>query len=314
MVERLPPDLRPRMRPPRKDELYLEAMPCQDGDVPLQSSIIVATAGGKEVWRSMTLRSCHLSEYAFFPYPEQTLLGIMQCVPDSPDSMVIIESTAEGMGNDFHKQYVRAENGESSFVPVFIPWYDCPDSTRRVPPDVQLDAEEAEMKKRLSLTDEQMAWRQETLATRCDGSLDKFAQEYPTTSSGAFLSTGLPAFDNQKLTEMYEKARKKEPERGEWTERGYIAMRNGRLAVWARPKEGHEYTIGADVATGVKDGDLSVAHVFDRTTNEQVGEWAGWITPIEFAHILLGLGKWYNFAILAPEINTHGFAVIDEIK
>src|SRR5437762_14038495 len=112
---------------------------------------------------------------------------------------------------------------------------------------------------------------------------------YHNTASGRYLATGLPAFDAQRVSLMYERARTREPERGEWTERGFIPMRKGRLALWGRPIPGHEYVIGADIATGIEGGDLSAAHVFDRTTSEQVAEWAGHMTPIEFAQVLIGL-------------------------
>ncbi|MCQ2439465.1 MAG: hypothetical protein MJ074_06860, partial [Oscillospiraceae bacterium] len=52
----------------------------------LRSRIRCTTAGGKGAGRSSTMTNVHLSEFAFWPGNKlQTLLGIMQTVPDSPD-------------------------------------------------------------------------------------------------------------------------------------------------------------------------------------------------------------------------------------
>ena len=172
-----------------------------------------------------------MSEYAQFPYPEATLLGVMQSVAKAPSTLVLIESTARGMGNSFHTQYVRAEAGESAFVAVFIPWFECPDDTMPAPEDFEPDDEERALKRAYGLSNDRLQWRRYAIATDCQGDIDRFNQEHPTTASGSFLATGLPAFDAQRLNLMYEKARTREPERGEWTERGFIPMRKGRLAL-----------------------------------------------------------------------------------
>ena len=86
----------------------------------LRSKIRCATAGGKSIGRSSTLKNVHLSEYAFWPGDkESTLLGIMQAVPNLPGTMVIIESTANGF-DAFKSRWDAAVSGESDFVPVFF--------------------------------------------------------------------------------------------------------------------------------------------------------------------------------------------------
>jgi hypothetical protein len=316
MRERLPDELRPRVAPPRKDEVTLEEMPCADGEVELGSTVHVATASGQEVWRSVTLHTVHLSELAQYPYPERVLLGVMPSVPKTPESLVIIESTAQGMGDTFHKEWTRAEAGESDFTPIFIPWYELEETLTLIaaPADFEPDQKERELKRAFGLTHNQLQWRRFIIRTECGGDAELFEQEYPTTAAGAFLLSGRAAFDRKVLEDMYQAAKEAPGERGEWTDRGFVAMKGGRLGIWKRPIEGHEYTIGADVATGIEGGDLSAATVIDRETCEQVAEWSGYIAPIEFAQMLMGLGMYYNGALLAPEINTHGYAVIEEIK
>ena len=38
--------------------------------------------------------------------------------------MVAIESTANGVDNYFHNEWLRAKNGESDKAAVFVPWYE----------------------------------------------------------------------------------------------------------------------------------------------------------------------------------------------
>ena len=73
--------------------------------------------------RSDTLTNVHISEYAFWPKNKaELLLGIMQAVPDEPDTMVVIESTANGYDH-FKALWDGAQRGENGWTPVFLPWY-----------------------------------------------------------------------------------------------------------------------------------------------------------------------------------------------
>ena len=64
----------------------------------LDSSYIVATAGGDAVGRGETLSHCHASELAFWPKStaEEIWNGLAQAVPNEPNTAVFIESTANG--------------------------------------------------------------------------------------------------------------------------------------------------------------------------------------------------------------------------
>jgi hypothetical protein len=86
----------------------------------LRSKISIATAGAGEVGRSSTIHNLHVSELAFFPDPKITMLGLMQCVPDSENTNVIIESTANGVGDYFHELWQSAEKGLNDFIPIFL--------------------------------------------------------------------------------------------------------------------------------------------------------------------------------------------------
>jgi hypothetical protein len=318
-LDNLPPEIKPVEKRRKTDLIKLDHIQCSDGQVQLNSEIQVSTASGHELWRGMTIRVAHLSEFSRFPYPGKTLGGLLQSVPKTPESLVVIESTANGEGDAFHEEWLRAESGESDFVPIFIPWWKLPDARLPVPVGFRATKNELDLKKHYKLSEEQLVWYRYVSVTECSGDPDMFNQEFPATPALAFITTGKPAFPTKPLSEMYERARKKEPMRGEVleTESGPRFSRDGDgcLAIYIPPKAEHDYTIGGDPAAGVEGGDFSCAAVYDRQTSEIVAVWHGTITPIEFGQRMMQLGLFYNTAWLAPECNGgHGFSVISEMK
>lgn len=325
MVDQLPEELRPFVKTDRRGELVLRGMPCLDGEVQLETACYVGSATGEELWRGKTIQTLHLSELAQYPRAEETLLGAMQAVPLTPQSLVIIESTARGMGNTFQEEWVRAEAGHSDFVPVFIPWWELPDCYMAVPRDLQLDPEERALKKAFGLSPEQLQWRRYILHTSCQGDKDLFSQEFPSTASEAFLATGRPAFPIPVLREMYDRAQKLTPLRataGTFPAQGLIGedgafhrLARGPFTIYRPPEENHEYVVGIDVAAGVEGGDYSCAQVFDRQREEQVAVWHSHLTPIAFARACIGIGRLYNTAWVAPELSGGwGYSVVEEFK
>lgn len=65
------------------------------------------------------------SEVATWESGEDLVASLMQTVPDAEvmekPSMVFLESTAEGRGNYFHKEYVAAAEGKNNYQPAFAP-------------------------------------------------------------------------------------------------------------------------------------------------------------------------------------------------
>jgi len=79
--------------------------------------------------------------------------------------------------------------------------------------------------------------------------------------------------------------------------------------VWKYFLENHNYVISADVARG--DGaDYSTFHVIDTTESEVVAEFKGKVPPDQLAVILAEAGRRYGNALLCPESNTYGYAVL----
>src|SRR5690606_22391893 len=75
----------------------------------LDSRITVDTAGNTAAGRSTTPQWLHCSEVAFWPNARETMLSLMQAVAKGPGSMVVIESTANGVGGYFHTEWLRAK-------------------------------------------------------------------------------------------------------------------------------------------------------------------------------------------------------------
>jgi len=81
------------------------------------------------------------------------------------------------------------------------------------------------------------------------------------------------------------------------------------LKIWQRPKEGHIYAIGADVAEGVGK-DASCAQVIDCNNGQHIASfWSNAVDVDNYASELYKLGLFYNKAMICLEVNNHGHAV-----
>jgi len=154
----------------------------------LDSGYKVGTAGTKGVGRSSTLQLFHGSEVAFWPHAETHAAGVLQAVADEPGTEIILESTANGVGNFFHKKWRDAETGVSDYIAIFVPWYWQEEYRKAPPQNFTLDEEEAEYAALYGLDNEQMAWRRSKIAELKDPVL--FKQEYPATAAEAFQMSG----------------------------------------------------------------------------------------------------------------------------
>lgn len=172
----------------------------------LDSDYQVGTAGSKAVGRSQTIQLFHGSEVAFWPNADSHAAGVMQAVPDAPDTEVILESTANGLGNYFQAQWAKAEAGQSDFQAIFVPWYWSTEYRRPVTGDFHLSPEEQDYQEAYGLDAEQMAWRRNKIAELGHSWL--FKQEYPATASEAFQASGEGSFIR---SELVVKARKFDP-------------------------------------------------------------------------------------------------------
>ena len=269
----------------------------------LDSSYIVATAGGEAIGRGETLSHVHASELAFWPRntAEETWNGLAQAVPSSPHTAIFIESTANGVSGVFYDLWRGAVEGTNGFIPVFIPWFTDPSYRDIVPANFERTPEEEELVSQYGLDDEQLSFRRKKIA---QNGIDLFNQEYPDTPERAFLTTGRPVFNPEQLQHCLDDTRDIEEklalEGEEW-----VNHARGELQVYRKHDYGENYVIGADTSAGIRGGDYSVAQVLD-SKKRQVATWRGHAHPDWFATVLYHLGQYYNEAHIIVENNSHG--------
>jgi hypothetical protein len=176
------------------------------------STYEVVTAGGKGGGRGSTPTGFHGSEVAHYEGPE-FLVGAVNAVPDEPETIVVLESTASGF-NSFYDRWQRAVEGSTDpetgglYVPLFYGWQDNPfnalpflsdDARDRFSrtvgdPDGGGDEEEMWLVEQFGVTLEQLRWRRATRDEKCDGKVEVFHQEHPATPEQAFIGSGQPVF------------------------------------------------------------------------------------------------------------------------
>jgi hypothetical protein len=177
----------------------------------LDSGYSVSTAGSKDTGRSDTIDHLHGSEVAFWGSTHDHTTGLLQAVPDAPNTSIIMESTANGLGGYFHKGYTSAEAGKNGdYIAIFTPWYWQDEYRKPVPAGFKLTEEEAEyielydtypifkedwviemITRKIDL--EQMVWRRDKIA-EFEGDVDRFNQEYPATAQMAFQYSAVDSF------------------------------------------------------------------------------------------------------------------------
>jgi len=304
--ERLPEEEKRRVGKPRysnRREFFWPRM---------YSHFYVATAGSPTSGRGMTINNVHASEFAFWPKPEEALVALTEAVPKA-GGRIIIESTANGVGNYYHDFWTAAKGERNGFEPHFFVWWE--DPTNRLPgaPLGDLTQEERGLKQRWGLDDEQIRWRR--AARELPGG--RFLQEYPEDEVTCFLASGRCCFDTQALVKIQQRIAGL-PVRLLHTLPGPegrpVPVAPCMLSVWEEPVVGHRYAIGADIGEGLEGGDASCACVLDAESGRQVAELHGRVSPEQFARLLDALGRHFNRAMLGVERNNHGHSALNTLR
>jgi len=311
------------------------------------SRYVVASAGGDNSARGDQFDLMHLSESAFF----ESYAEVNSALTAAPKYCTVIEeSTGNGPQGGFYERWnkgmylddmIAAHDGKDASVMqawngyfrFFYSWLEDPayneqvfDWERQHIVDT-LDADEKALLDAFPETSlEQIKWRRTKIENDCQANEHGlppelfFAQEFPSCASESFQSTSSKWYDQRKLQRMLLHAKSRTPD-------AYIRMDPNddpkkvapgmqNFTVWQKPKEGHSYVIGADVAPGLKRGDWSVAVVFDRTDGTQAVEAALLRIKVPapaFGEMLCTLAEWYNDAYLVPEANGPGLAACTRI-
>lgn len=165
----------------------------------LDSGYAVGTARSTGSGRGETIQLFHGSEVAFWESAEENASGILQTIPDADGTEVIMESTANGVGNYFHKRCMEALKGAGGYQLIFVPFYWQPEYSLPTPEGFKLDDEELELKRIYSVSDECLYWRRGKIKEL--GGLWRFKQEYPFTVDEAFQSGGRESFISPEVVE-----------------------------------------------------------------------------------------------------------------
>ncbi len=120
-------------------------------------SKLVAAATSSSSIRGMSINMLYLDEFAFVEDAETFYTATYPVITSGKNSKVIITSTANGVGNMFHKIYESAIHGNSEYKHFLINWFDVPGRDD--------------------------AWKKETIANTSEA---QFEQEY----GNSFLGTG----------------------------------------------------------------------------------------------------------------------------
>ena len=276
--------------------------------------------------------------------PEDLIRSISSGILYRPYTAEVLESTAKGTGNYFHREWVRAVDGKSIRKPVFIPWYFILNDTipfenekeerefarwllncrgKKDAPEGYLDAGEYYWWQwELGATFQGINWYR---ITRLGvSSHSDMASEAPTDAVEAFESTGKGVFDLSDVKEMRKTA--KDPidigevyakvDRGPECLEGIKFSRSeaGQLRIWAHPEVDYpmrnRYLVVVDIGGRWNGADWSVIAVYDRAMMaiggkpEVVAQWVGHIDHDLLAWKAAQIAKYYCDALLVFESNT----------
>ena len=200
---------------------------------------------------------------------------------------IVVLSTAFGVsnpetgeGNDFHHYWINSS--EYLFAKKFLSVYMHPERDEKW---MENDPEPRRLK------------------------ASERAAQYPTSAHEAFELTGACYFDVEKLSNYVKDKRVARPlyrfdfrvESDNPRTAKKHRHEHGRIALYREPKPDVRYAIAADSSSGVS-RDYSVAYVIDLTTMEFAAEFRGKVSPERFAEQLHFLGRMFNTAEIAPEV------------
>ena len=90
------------------------------------NSRIVAAATSSSSIRGMSLNLVYLDEFAFVDNATEFYTSTYPVISSGKTSKIIITSTANGIGNMFHKLYEGALQGTNEFTSLRVDWWDVP--------------------------------------------------------------------------------------------------------------------------------------------------------------------------------------------
>lgn len=296
--------------------------------------VTLGSSENAESVRGADYAMAHLSEVAFWAdsrhrSPADLVRAVCGAINRSPLTLIVMESTANGVGNFFHNEWCRAEKRESDKVPVFIPWFDIPIYSTPLPSGADpadiyrsFDPYERSLWHDRGLSLEQVLWYH--LKRREYQDHAQMKAEYPSSPSEAFANTGFAVFNPDDIDRLRHGCRPPVL-RGEFS--GFPATGpdslkafrisprpDGEMCVWAHPAPGtpdrDRYLVTVDIGGRSLTSDYSVIAVFDRRPSapdaalEVVAQWRGHCDHDTLAWRAAAIARHYHEALLVFESNT----------
>lgn len=304
--------------------------------------------------RSADVMMAHLSETGLWKAtegkkPEDLVQSIAGTVPLEPYSVIVMESTAKGVGNFFHREWNKAVSGESGYTPVFVAWWEIDMYSLSFPDDsaclefIRSMNEQERYFFSLGATLEAIQWYR--LKKHTDSYDDwRMGCEFPTTPQEAFQSTGNRAHAPVYIQRMRRYCKpplyKGELFAGQKTGAGAIDdtlsfqdIPEGSVWLWAKPDKElpvkYRYVVSMDIGGRSDRADWSVLSVIDRYclmeggVEECIGTVRFHLDQDLAVWKAVQLARYFNNALLVVEANSlnrkgtegdHTLTIMDEIK
>lgn len=305
--------------------------------------------------RSADVAMAHLSEVGLWQQtkgkkPQDLVQAVAGTIPNNaPYSMIVIESTAKGIGNYFHQMWQDAVSGASGYDPVFVAWFEIEmyympfkDHSAMVDfIETMTDMEHYYFS--LGATLEGVQWYRHK---KHSDALDdwRMACEFPTTAQEAFQSTGRRAHAPSYISQMRKNARAPQyiGELFADANQGVVALGcslefkatpSGDLHLWALPdksvKVSRRYVVSVDIGGRSDGADFSVISIIDRYylieggVEECIGTWRSHLDQDLVIWKAAQIAKFFCDALLVVESNSlndkategdHSITILDEIK
>lgn len=299
-IDKMSDDFRPKFKKSNAKEIMFEHN---------DSGYRLYTAGSPEAGRGTTPTIAHLSEVAFWLHDSKILAGLFQGISEAEGTEVILESTANGVGNEFHRLWEGAVKGLNGYIPIFVPWFLTKEYQREAPEGFELTEEEKVLSLRFDLNNNQLYWRRLKMA---ESGESKFRQEYPSTPEEAFVVSGSNVFNVEKLSKLIPQPILAQKDFN-FESMMMEDSKHGSIEIYRYPKFGDTFAIAADVSLGVGK-DYSSAVVMNNNKEVCALYRNNMIDPSKFGDLLFYLGRYYNNALLGVEANSMGIATLNRLS
>ena len=291
--------------------------------------VLTGSSRSEDAVRGYDIAMAHLSEVAFWQAsamhnPDEVVRSVCGSIALKPETVIVLESTANGVGDFFHDEWLRAQMGRNDKIPVFVPWHEIGIYSLPVDDPQSLWEQMDDYERTLwedGCTLEQLNWYHHK--RREYRSHELMMAEYPSNASEAFTATCFNPFATEYLDRLEEGCSMEpllvgdiqgEGMSGKEAKSGIHLVRElgGQLKVWEYPERNSptmvKYLTVVDVGGRAESSDYSVIAVWrlgDRCRQHAiVAQWRGHIDHDLLAWKAMQLSKYYNNALLAVESNT----------